>query len=361
MNKTYFSNHNYKALEIVNKYKDIIYSFLDADPSKTKFNHIVTIPVSNRSDNNGWSNFRFDYQEKSHQMDKLNVRVETNTFMNELIIQTSKVNHLIKSDLIVFPGQDNECVYLSFIDKWGNRDWLINKKFYRQETISWNGKDEKTYNYYNLRNLLANGQIIEVLLNKVENKIVVLSNLDFLLPENEVKDTRVWKSFNNYNIDLSHIQQVQFDGKQPNTVFWCTNPSRYTNNIGSTTKISLYLETLSTKDHNAIYQQINRTYKKTIKTGKAFSFKIPAKQEVIENKHFRYDPDMIDEKGNITIYVSNDPSFDVIENKIENVTNDIKAYRKVWKWIKENPNKTNFPKKWTKDDIEIANEIIRKN
>lgn len=367
---TFYNNNNKKALRLVESYKNIIYSYLDADPSKINFNHIVTIPASNRNDNNGWANFRFDYQEKSHCMNKINVRVETNTFNNDLIIQTSKVTHLQKSDLIIFPGEDEDIVYLSFLDRWGNRDWLLDKRFYRQETMSWSGS-EKTYNHYNLKNLLANGQIIEVLLDKSENKIVVISNLDFLLPEYELKnDTRTWKTYNDYNIDLSHIEQVQFDGKQPSTIFWCTKSARYTENIGSTTKVSLYLESVSTKEASAIYQQLTRAYKKTISTGKAYSFKIPAKKEVIENANLAYDPAMLDDKGNIVVYVSNDPSFDVIENKVENITANKNEYKKteggknnalrakVRNWLKRHNNE--FNPKWTEEEINIAKTIFEK-
>ena len=357
--KTFFNSHNSKALEIVNTYKNMIYSYLMADPSKTKFNHILTVPVSQRNDNNGWPNFRFDFQEKVGLLQKMNVRVETNTFQNSLIIRTSKVAHLLKCDLLVFPGRDEESVYLSFLDNWGNRNWLTDKRFYRQETKQWSETSQVTYNYYNLRNLVANGQIIQLSLDKPENKIVVIDNFDFLLPESEEKDdTRMWKEYYDYGLSTSHIDRVQFDGKQANTVFWCTSSERYTKNLGTTTKVSLYLESISTKNSSSIYQQLMKAYNKTVESGKAYCFKIPVKPSLIGNINF--DQSMIDSKGNITIYVSNSPEFDVIENKVEKIIDDIKAYRKVWKWIKENPNKTDFPKKWTEEDLAIANEIMNK-
>ena len=175
----------------------------------------------------------------------------------------------------------------------------------------------------------------------------------------EENDTRVWKDYIKYNIDTSHITYVQYDGKQPNTIFWCMDPERYTRNIGTTTAISAYLEKLSSKDAKSIYQQITRAYRKNVETGKTYSFKIPANEKCLNNINFN--PEMFDENGNITIYVSNDPSFDVIKNKTEKVTDDIKVYRKVWKWIKENPNKTDFPKKWGEKEIKIAKNTMEKN
>ena len=351
----YFNSNNQKALDFINDNLDAIYSYLMADPSKTQFNHITTIPVSQRNDSNGWANFRLDFNECIGMMQSLNVRVETGTFQNDFYIQTSKVNHLLKSDLLLFPGKTESSFYMSFLDNFGNRNWLTDKRYFRRVTMEW-ATGEKTYNYYNLDNLVANNEIIEILVDNIQNKIVVISNLDFLLKEEN--DTRVWKDYIKYNIDTSHITHVQYDGKQPNTIFWCMDPERYTRNIGTTTAVSSYLENISSKDAKSIYQQITRAYRKNVETGKTYSFKVPANKKCLNNINFN--PEMFDENGNITIYVSNNPSFDVIKNKTEKITDDIKVYRKVWKWIKENPGRTDFPKKWTEEDLAIANEIMNK-
>lgn len=357
MNKTFVNLHNSKALDFVNKYKNIVYSYLLADPSKKNFNHIFTIPVSQRSDANGWSNFRFDFQEKVGALQKINVRVETNVFQNNLIIQSTKIGHLQKSDLIIFPDETGDGVYLSFLDNWGNRNWLTDKKYFRRETKYW-PTGEKTYNFYNLRNLLANGQIIQLLPNEIDNKIVVVSNLDFLLPDRNTKnDTRVWKDYIDYDIDTSHITQVQFDRKQANTVYWCTSAERYTKNFGSTTKVSIYLESISTKDYKAIYQQLLRAYKKTINDGKAYSFKIPVNPE-LKNK-ITFDQSMLDENDNITIYVSDNPEFDVIENKVEAI--DRYSYQRVYQWLRKHPGSLDFPSKWSDNDKKIAEYLLASN
>ena len=35
-------------------------------------------------------------------------------------------------------------------------------------------------------------------------------------------------------------------------------------------------------------------------------------------------------------------------------------YDKVKKWIKRNPGKTNFPKKWSEENIALANKLLSK-
>ena len=66
---------------------------------------------------------------------------------------------------------------------------------------------------------------------------------------------------------------------------------------------------------------------------------------------FTIDPDLIDSDGNITVYISDDDNFDVTENKVENITDNMAEYDKVKKWIKRNPGKTSFPKKWSEENI----------
>ena len=48
-----FINHNERALKLVEKFANEIYTSLNADPSKTKYNHIVTVPAKQRNESNG--------------------------------------------------------------------------------------------------------------------------------------------------------------------------------------------------------------------------------------------------------------------------------------------------------------------
>ena len=48
------------------------------------------------------------------------------------------------------------------------------------------------------------------------------------------------------------------------------------------------------------------------------------------------------------------------ENKVENVTDNMAEYQKVKLWIKRNPGKTSFPKKWSEENITLANKLLSK-
>ena len=67
-----------------------------------------------------------------------------------------------------------------------------------------------------------------------------------------------------------------------------------------------------------------------------------------------------------------DDNFDVTENKVENITDNMAEYQakyqaeyqaeyqKVRMWIKRNPGKTNFPKKWSEENIALAKRLLSK-
>lgn len=354
----FFSSNNKKALEIVNKYKNIIYSFLMADPSKTDFNHITTISTSERSDDNGYANFRFCFQEEKGYIQKLNVRVETNSYDNKLFINVNKVSHLAKSDMLIFPSTKPNSIYVSLLDNFGGRKWLTDKTFFSRTTIKYTETNSKTYNVYNLYKLIDKvNSIFELTYNPDNNTIVVISDYKFMM-NNDKLDTRVFKPFYDYNIDTDHIKYVQYDKKTSGCVFWCFGKERYTDKIASTTKLAAYLSQYTDKDASAIYRQILKAYKKTAETGKAHSFKIRAKETLLNN--FTIDPDLIDTNGNIIVYVSGDDNFDVTENKVENITDNMAEYPKVKMWIRRNPGKTNFPKKWTEENIALAKRLLSK-
>lgn len=355
----FFNSNNTKALEIVNKYKDIIYSFLMADPSKTKFNHITTIPTTERTDDNGYANFEFCFQEEVGYMQKLNVRVETFSYDSKLYINANKVLHLAKCDMLIFPSTKPNSIYVSLLDNFGGRSWLTDKTLFSRTTVKYSETCVKTYNVYNLYKLTDKvNSVFELTYNAEDNNVVVVSDYKFLTNADTKLDTRVFKPFYDYNIDTDHIKYVQYDKKISNCVFWCFGKERYTDKIASTTKLAAYLSQYTDKEASAIYQQIMRTYKKTVETGKAYSFKLKAKASLLND--FTIDPDLIDSDGNITVYISDDDNFDVTENKVENITDNMSEYDKVKKWIKRNPGKTSFPKKWSEENIALANKILAK-
>lgn len=372
LNQKVFVNHNRKALTTVETSINLIYTFFNADPKKSSYNHIITIPTAQRSEDNGFANFRFDMCNMPGKILQFNTRVETCVFQENLIIETSKVQNLLKSDLLIFPSPNG--VYMSRQDQSGKHSWLTNEAYFNQCMKDWGNGVVKMYNYYDFVNLLTHGQVYELVYREDDNKLVIHDNNNYMIPDtSEFRRYIMTKSYNDYHIDTSHITQVQYDGRQARTLFWCTGDEQFTSRSGSSTKISLYLETLSTLDYKSIYQRLNRAYNNTIKTGKAHCAKIPFNGNGILNAA------MLDKDGkNIIIYTSDRANFDVIENAVkENATADMKAYQttyqaayrgehtnklsKVTQWLKRNPNSTDYPKKWDAECLEIAKQYLLKH
>ena len=382
MSKRPYSNHNKKALAIVNKYKDQIFTYLNAIPGE--YNSITTIPSKDRNESNGYANFRFNVNELENgssvpMVKHYNVRVETNAFDNFFIMETTKARHPHNCDILLFEYQDN--LFISEKDNFGKRSWLDNKSCFSRKTITWADGSKKTYNYYKLMNLVSNGYITELVYDETENKIIYFNNLLFMLPEENSKfvDTRVTKELVNYNISTDHIERVQYDGKTAGTVFWNFANNRYTDNMAATTSLAAYLGKISTEKEINIYQKLMRAYNNTIKTGKAYLVKVKANEEyTMKTIKFEADPATMNANNEIVLAISDSDNFDIIENQVENLTDDIKTYKKNYQknyqkteggkthaakakirnWLKRHNNE--FNPKWTEGEKELAKAILEK-
>ena len=353
-----YVNHNRKALNVIVTYANLIFTYFNADPRKVKYNHIITIPAAQRSEANGSANFRLDICDFAGKIRHFNTRIETCVFQSDLIIEATKVHNLFSSDLLIFPSP-NGGVYMSIKDGFGHHSWLTKDAFFSIKEKEWEPGVIKTYYHYNFINLLTHGQISELLYREDDNKLVIHDNNNYMIPDTEEYHHLIMtKDYQDFKLDFSHITQVQYDGKQAKTIYWCTKADQLTKNAGSSTCVALYLENLSTLDHKNIYQRLMRAYNKYLETGKAYFTKIPLKQGV------SLDDGMLDDNGkNIIIYVSNKCDFNVAEN----ATADMKSYqknyassKKVTQWIKKHPGSTNFPKKWDEEDLKIAKENLRR-
>lgn len=392
--ETPFSLGNQKALHLMNKWKDVIFSYLNACPNKD-YNHITTIPLKDRNQNNGYSNFRLfvnEYVGTGTLQSRMNVRFETAMFNDDLLIQTAKVNSFLGADILIFATEDS-----LFISQ--DQSWLINTNYFNVSVHRFNednSKKEKivVYNRYNAYNLIANHEIVKVVYDPSVDKdnIIVISSYDFLIHDENgnIRDTRVKKSFHEYNIDTSHIKSVQWDRRFAKAIY-CSLGDRYTNTLFTTYDLAAYLEEKTYLTTNQLYQRIIRVYNKVLETGKAYCTKFKVRPEYIctdgafTSKN-PIDPRWIDENGNISLYISIDPEFDIFENKIELATADMKQYQqeyqkakaetikayqkryreekadskriyqKVFMYLKRHNN--TFNPKWNEEEIEIARTIL---
>lgn len=334
--ETPFSLGNQKALHLMNKWKDVIFSYLNACPNKD-YNHITTIPLKDRNQNNGYSNFRLfvnEYYYGTAQVQRYNIRFETAIFDSDILVQTAKVNSFLGTDMLIFATEDS-----LFISQ--NQSWLTNTNYFNVSVHRFNednSKKEKivVYNRYNTYNLIANHEIVKVVYDPSVDKdnIVVISSYDFLICDENgnIRDTRVRKPFYEYNIDTSHIKSVQWDKRFAKAIY-CSLGDRYTNTLYTTYDLVAYLEPKTYLTANQLYQRIIRVYNKVINTGKAYCTKFKVRPEYVcldgaFTSNIPIDPRWIDENGNISLYISIDPEFDIFENKIELATADMKQYQK---------------------------------
>lgn len=370
-----FENNNTQVLRLLNKYKNEIFSYLNADPEKG-MNRISTIPSKERNENNGYANFRFFVNVREDdwsQVQKYNVRIETKIFNDRLVLQRSKIKYMEKADLIIFA--DDENLYISDLSRSKTRDWLYELKFFYKMDLDFQNKgNPKTYHYYSAISLLANHQIVSIAHNNIYNdKIFVISSPEFMRTDCTDKDARIAKPYYDYHIDTSHIETVQFDPKTPKTMYWCFGGYRCTSFVGSSTGIAANIADWTSLTPSQLYQRIVRLYKKMKETGKAYCTKFPVNPKIVGNIY--YQQSFIDEDNCVALYISDSEDFDVIENKVEKLTEDMKeyqkdyqktyreqhsdekkVYQKVFMYLKRHNN--SFNPKWNKEEQNIANNIL---
>lgn len=381
----FFVSHNAKALNLINNWKNEIFSFLEADPNKSVFNHIITIsnnknakdvngnPVDYRNINNGFANFRFDYQSTVHSFSEhIFVRVETNVFKNKVSIKAKVVNNILNAPLLIF-GTENE-LYISQYNNACHLDnsWLLDKSN-RSETHIDFGTKVETYYEYDLDSLLSQHKIIKLLKPTINNNKMQICICHDSLP-NFLKDANVFNTYKDwfdYNVPTNHIKFVQLDPRTSYSVYYGFEGNKYTDSLGTLPTITAFIKKVCDLKDSTIYQKLHKGFITTIDTGKACPIIFKVRQSVIGD--INYDQSLINDKGEIIIYLSRDVGFDIEANKTADVLKsrydgkyDREAYdsvkrnkmvTKVRNWLKKNGNEKPYPKKWTNEEIELANSL----
>lgn len=399
---------NQKALNIVNRYKNIIYSYLEAvppflDPAKIKTNNILdsskkeeyikekqseyedqwkyvnsisTVPMTSRTEENGYANFKFTYNEQVrpdyYQARTLNVRVETaigfssTNYHNILSINSSKVKVIVNADLLIFARDDaNGTLYLSFREDCNNgntgNNWLNDISNRTKEYVSGPNGKIRAYYTYDLQSLWEQGKLIKIYQDSVllnEKKIAILHN-DYITKSGDSVNT--YKNYIDYNIDTSHIKEVQYDRRSADTCFWGYRNSLYTSNDGTLPGIVNGWKEIFDPSENVgnVYQRLYNALDKTLKTDVAHCCKIKVDMKKV---NCMFDPNIFNEKGELEIYISNNPDFNIQENKKVNKTSDMKTYQKTYQkvvmYLKRHDNAYN--PKWTEEEKAIADKYLTK-
>lgn len=362
MKKQYFNTFNTTALKTVDTYKNIIYSYLEARPDSgtNKYNHINTVPVSERTEANGYANFKFGYNEyvsdTYFQYTEKNVRIENNVFNGLLSIKASKAASLRKADLIVFANPTAPDV-LYIADRSLNNDnsWLLNKSLRRVDTVTFDGEKEITYYSYSIETLWRLGHVIELYQDEAfryQNVVAVLHN-DYQTSTGDC--TKTVKGYHDYNIDLSHIEYVQYDSREAYTYYIGYKGYKYTNVPCTLPGVVNFLKSYTSATPHSIYQKLYKVLNKNIKDDKAYSCKIKLDTDKIDMK---IDPSIINENNELEIFVTTSPDYCIEDHIVENVTSNMKTYQKVVLYLKRHDNA--FNPKWTEEEVKIAEKYLAK-
>ena len=331
--------HDDASLDLIKSHLNLICSYLDIDPNKASFNHLYTVNNKDRNESNGYINFRLSAQQVGENFpERFGIRVLPRVFNDRLQIPAKRINSYINAEYIVFAEKtDTDHLYIAHADPITHKqEWLLKPEYRRMENHIYDNGVVTTNFVFNIKALLQNHQIIEILSSKFlagEQQITV-----FLGGNPSDDSCRTRKPYYDYNIDTSNIDYVQYDPRTSRSCFYCFGTERYTEHLGTFSTIAETVSELTDLSKKAIIQRLYRAYNNTLNTGLAYKFTVPAKKAVIGN--CMYDQRMVDEDGNISMFVSTDPTFDVIDNAVKNVTADMKTYQKTYQEAHKDERKT---------------------
>ena len=78
-----------KAEKVFDQIKDYILSYLEVDPNKPCI--LFTVNAADRDDINGWAQFKLSYIDLANNVEKVYIRLETNTFKDHIFIKPTKI------------------------------------------------------------------------------------------------------------------------------------------------------------------------------------------------------------------------------------------------------------------------------
>lgn len=352
--KSKFYANNKRALNLMNESKDLIYSYLEAKPDAegSCYNRIKTIPITDRNQDNGYSNFKFGYNHIVYGYQTANVRIETGSFMGNFSIDATKIDNIKSADLIVFAAS-NDSIYIADRTLNNNNAWLFDKSIRNVVVVPYE-KKKRVYYQFNIEMLLYKKAIIK--LRKEDDKLLAIHGDTYTMYKGE--QPLIAKDFHEYNIDTSDIDFVMYDGLTSKACFYnfLFNEHTCTEHIATLTKLAAYIwETVADQKEttvSAIYQKIVRAYNKTIKDNVATPVVISARKNNIDSS-------ILDKDGNVVLYVSDNEEFNISQHLKANKTDDMKVYQRVIFYLKRHDYK--FNPKWTMAELEIADAYCKKH
>lgn len=202
---------NTKAEKVFDQIKDYILSYLEVDPNKPCI--LFTVNAADRDDVNGWAQFKISYIDLANNVEKVYIRLETNTFKDHIFIKPTKIKHIKNVDLLVFYNELSDSVYISD-KKITNHKWLEDKSI-RSIDSSINNV---AYYKYHLDSILSVHGAVELF--KLNNKIQVIRDSFIRYWQQQVFIYNNEKPIYKYQF-IKKFSYVQSDKKDRDIVYYC--------------------------------------------------------------------------------------------------------------------------------------------
>lgn len=314
-----------KAENVIDQIKDYILSYLEVDPNKPCY--LKSINASARDDVNGWAQFQLSYIDLVNNLEKVYIRLETNTFKDHIFIKPTKIKHIKNVDLLIFYNEMSDSVYISD-KKITNHKWLEDKTIRSVDTSI----NNTAYYKYHLDSILSVHGAVELF--KLNNKIQIIRD----------SFVRYWQQqvfiYNNekpiYQYQYNKVfKYVQCDKKDRETIYYCFNNEQQADKAASIMGLVDIISNYTSLTKHNLEMRLRRAMKAETYT------EIPCNGQI--DKRF------LNSKGNIEIGLSN--TIDAfLTRKVALSSIDKNMYRKVYKYKKTHDN----PKEsWTDEEKEL--------
>lgn len=314
-----------KAEKIFDQIKDYILSYLEVDPNKPCI--LFTVNAADRNDINGWAQFKLSYIDLANNVEKIYIRLETNTFKDHIFIKPTKIKHIKNVDLLVFYNELSDSVYISDKKITGHK-WL-NDKSIRSIASSINNA---VYYKYHLDSILSVHGAVELF--KLNNKIQIIRDSFIRYWQQQVFIYNNEKPIYKYQL-IKKFSYVQCDRKDREIVYYCFGNEQQANKATSIMGLVDVLSNHTSLAKHTLEMKLRRAMKAETYV------EIPCNGQIDER--------FLNIKGNIEVGLSN--TLDAfLTRKVALSSIDKKMYKKVQNYKKKHDTPRNS---WTDEEKEL--------
>lgn len=314
-----------KAEKVFDQIKDYILSYLEVDPNKPCI--LFTVNAADRDDINGWAQFKLSYIDLANNVEKVYIRLETNTFKDHIFIKPTKIKHIKNVDLLVFYNEFSDSVYISD-KKITNHKWLEDKTIRSVDTSI----NNTAYYKYHLDSILSVHGAVELF--KLNNKIQIIRDSFVRYWNQQVFIYNNEKPIYQYKF-VKKFSYVQSDKKDRETIYYCFNNEQQADKAASIMGLVDIISNYTSLTKHNLEMKLRRAMKAETYT------EIPCNGQI--DKRF------LNSKGNIEIGLSN--TLDAfLTRKVSLSSIDKKMYKKVQNYKKKHDTPRDS---WTDEEKEL--------